>query len=94
MGISGLYYTLMSGQTQCRYGEIKTISCWDSEIPLRSDSVPRTPMNRRSLRPIGELNVPNFVLNHVVIVPIGLVRNLPLRSFGSSASRIWERMRD
>ena len=38
MGVSSLYYTLMSGQTQCRYGEIKAISCWNSEIPLRSEA--------------------------------------------------------
>ena len=60
-----------------RYGEIRSISCRDSEILL-----------------VGGLNAPNFTLNHVATVSIGLARNSPLRSFGSSASRIWESVRD
>ena len=52
MTVSSLYYTLMCVEMQCRYGEIRAIWCWDSEIPLRSES----------LRPIGELNAPRVVV--------------------------------
>ena len=37
MGVSSLYYTLMFGQMQYRYGEIKAIWCWNLKIPLRSE---------------------------------------------------------
>ena len=37
MGVSSLYYTLMFGQMQYRYGEIKAISCWNLKISLRSE---------------------------------------------------------
>ena len=58
--------------------------CRDWEIPLRSES----------FQPTGELNAPNFALNHVATVSVGLARTSPDNSFGSSASRIWESVRD
>ena len=45
MAVSRLYYIPVSGEMQCRYGEIKAISCWNLKISLRSGP----PMNRRSL---------------------------------------------
>ena len=38
MAVSRLYYIPVSGEMQCRYGEIKAISRWDLKIPLRSKS--------------------------------------------------------
>ena len=54
MAVSRLYYIPVSGEMQCRYGEIKAISRWNLKIPFRSG----TPMNRRSLRSTGGLNTP------------------------------------
>ena len=42
MAVSRLYYTPVFGEMQCRYGEIKAISCRDWEIFLRSKSFQST----------------------------------------------------